>query len=344
MYRSQFHLFVDGGSADIQRAAEDEREAQDVVNLVRVVRTTGANDGVGTHLFCQRRQDFRFRVGERQDHWRTRHLLNHFLGQHFRTGATEENICAVNHIIQRTLTVIYHRISRFGFRHVRFAVFVNHAFGVADHNIVLLHPERHQQIHTGNRRCACARHHHAHVRDIFLNHPQTVQNSGSTDDCRTVLIIVEDRNIHALAQFLLNVEALRGFNIFEVNAAKRGFQGRNHIDKFIRIEFIHFDVENINPGEFLKQNAFAFHYRLTGQRANVAEAQHRCTVGNNRNQVAARGIFVGGQRVFLNFQTRRSHARRVGQRQIALCCQRLGRRNLDFTGYRKLVEIEGALF
>ncbi len=209
---------------------------------------------------------------------------------------------------------------------------------------MFLHTQRYQQVHTGNRRRACARHHHAHVGDIFLNHPQTVQNCGSTDDCCTVLVIVEDRNIHAFAQLLLNVEALRRFDIFEVDTAKRGFQGRNHIDKFIRIEFIDFNVEHVDPGEFLKQNAFTFHHRFAGQCANIAQAQHRRTVGNNRNQVAARGVFVGCQRVLFNFKTRCSHARRVGQRQVALRCQRLGRRNLDFTGYRKFVEIEGALF
>ena len=344
VYRGQFHLFVDGSSADVQRAAEDEREAQNVVNLVRVVGTAGANDGVRTHLFRQRRQDFRFRVGEGQDHWRTRHLLNHFLRQHFRTRATEENVCAVNDIIQRTLTVIHHCVSRFGFRHVWFTIFVNHPFGVTDHNVVFLHTQRHQQVHTGNRRRTCTGHHHAHIRDIFLNHPQTVKDCGSTDDCRTVLVIMEYRNIHALTEFLLNVEALRRFDIFEVNAAKRWFKRRYHVDKFIRIEFINFDVEHVNPGEFLKQNAFTFHHWFTGQRANITQAQNRSTVGNNRNQVAACGVFVGCQRVLFNFKTRCSHARRVGQREVALGCQRLGRRNLDFTGYRKFVEIEGALF
>ena len=37
VHRRQFHLFVDGRRTNVQRTAEDEREAQDVVNLVRVV-------------------------------------------------------------------------------------------------------------------------------------------------------------------------------------------------------------------------------------------------------------------------------------------------------------------
>ena len=38
-HASQLHFFVDGGGAHVQRTTEDEREAQHVVHLVRVVRT-----------------------------------------------------------------------------------------------------------------------------------------------------------------------------------------------------------------------------------------------------------------------------------------------------------------
>lgn len=44
------------------------------------------------------------------------------------------------------------------------------------------------------------------------------------------------------------------------------------------------------------------------------------------------------------FQAGGCDARRVGQRQIALGGERFGRRDLDFSGNRKFVEVEGALF
>ena len=84
MDRSQLHLFVDCRRANVQCATENEREAQDVVDLVRVVGTAGTDDGVRTHRFCQRRQNFRFRVSQRQNHRRAGHFLDHLLGQHFR--------------------------------------------------------------------------------------------------------------------------------------------------------------------------------------------------------------------------------------------------------------------
>ena len=127
-YRRQFHLFIDSRCANIQRATEDKREAKDVVDLVWIVRTTGANDGIRTHFFRQRRQNFRFRVRQRQDHWRTSHFLHHFLGQHFRAGTSKENIRAFNHIIEGTFAVIHHRICGFGFRHVWLTALIDNAF------------------------------------------------------------------------------------------------------------------------------------------------------------------------------------------------------------------------
>ncbi len=80
VHRRQLHLFVNGGGAYVQRAAEDEREAEDVVHLVRIVGAAGTDNGVGAHLFGQRRQDLWLRVRQRQDHRRAGHLLHHLLG------------------------------------------------------------------------------------------------------------------------------------------------------------------------------------------------------------------------------------------------------------------------
>lgn len=132
--------------------------------------------------------------------------------------------------------------------------------------------------------------------------------------------------------FLLDVEALRRFDIFEVDTAEGRLQRRNDVDKFVRVQLIDFNIEHIDAGELFKQNAFAFHHRLTGQRADIAQPQYGRAVGDHRDEVAARGIFIGCQRVLLDFQTGRGNARRVGQGQIALGSQRFCRGDLDFPG------------
>src|SRR3546814_1746754 len=44
------HRLVDGRCADIECAAEDVGEAQCVVDLVRIIRTAGGDDAIGTRL------------------------------------------------------------------------------------------------------------------------------------------------------------------------------------------------------------------------------------------------------------------------------------------------------
>jgi hypothetical protein len=49
------------------------------------------------------------------------------------------------------------------------------------------------------------------------------------------------------------------------------------------------DVEHVDAGEFLEQDRLAFHHRLRGQRADIAEAEHRGAVGDHRDQIGAGG-------------------------------------------------------
>ena len=65
--------------------------------------------------------------------------------------------------------------------------------------------------------------------------------------------------------------------------------------------FIDFDIEYVNAGEFFEQYAFAFHYRFTGQCADVAQTQHCSTIGNHGNQIAFGGVFVGILRIGMDF-------------------------------------------
>ena len=108
---------------------------------------------------------------------------------------------------------------------------------------MFLHAQRHQQVHTGD--------------------------GGGTDNRRAVLVVMEHGNVHTLAQLLLDIETFRRFDVFQVDAAEGRLQRRHHVDEFIRVQFVHFDIEDVDTGKFLKQNALPFHHRLTGQRANV---------------------------------------------------------------------------
>jgi hypothetical protein len=79
-----------------------------------------------------------------------------------------------------------------------------------------------------------------------------------------------------------------------------------------------FDVEHIDAGELLEQAPLAFHHGLAGERPDVAQTQHGRPVGDDANEIAARGVFEGKRRIGLDVQARVRNARRIGQRQVAL--------------------------
>ena len=139
-----------------------------------------------------------------------------------------------------------------------------------------------------------------------------------------MLVVVEDRDVHPLAQLALDDETFRRLDVFQVDAAEGRLHRRDDLDQLVRVAFLQFDVEDVNAGELLEQDALAFHHRLAGQRADVAQAQHGSAVGDHAYQVAARGVFGGLGGIGLDVQARIGHARRIGQRQVTLVGQRLG--------------------
>ena len=74
----QLHLIVDGGGAHVQRAAENEREAQDVIHLVGEIGAAGGHDGIRPRGQRDVVGDFGVGVGEREDDGVGRHAPSPF--------------------------------------------------------------------------------------------------------------------------------------------------------------------------------------------------------------------------------------------------------------------------
>ena len=58
------------------------------------------------------------------------------------------------------------------------------------------------------------------VVDVAPGEMQRVDQAGRGDDRRAVLVVMEDRDVHQLAQALLDDEALRRLDVLEVDAAE----------------------------------------------------------------------------------------------------------------------------
>ena len=322
-HAGQLHLLGDARGTAVQCAPEDVREAQHVVDLVRIVRTAGGDDAVRAGSTGVFGADFRLRVGQRQNHRLLAHRLDHLAGQHTGGGAAEEHIGTLHDIGQRAgLGVL--RIACLRLVVAARAALVDDALGVGHIDILRIDPQGHENVQAGQGRSTGARHGHLHVTDGFAHQFQTVDQRSARDDGSTVLVVVEDGNLHLLAQLALDVEAFRRLDVLEVDAAQCGLQRHDDLDQLVRITLGQLDVEDIDAGKLLEQASLAFHHWLAGQRADIAQPQHGRAVGDHADQVATGGVLGRLGRIGLDVQTRIGHPRRVGQRQVTLVGQGLG--------------------
>jgi len=167
--------------------------------------------------------------------------------------------------------------------------------------------------------------HHFHVADLLAYDLQRVEQPGARDDGSAVLIVVEDRDLHGLAQLLFDVEALRRLDVLQVNGAEGGLEHLAGADDFLGVLAGQLDIEDVDIGKALEQNSLPFHHGFAGQGADVTEAQHRRAVAHHRDQVAFGGVLIREGWVALDLQARNSHAGRIGKAQIALGLAGFGR-------------------
>ena len=86
------------------------------------------------------------------------------------------------------------------------------------------------------------------------------------------------------------------------------------------------DVEHVDAGEFLEQDRLALHHRLAGERADRAEAEHRGAVGERRRRDCWRAVRLAASCGSATIASQANgDAGRIGERQIALVGERLGR-------------------
>ena len=116
-----------------------------------------------------------------------------------------------------------------------------------------------------------------------------------------MLVVVEDGDLHGLAEFFLDLEAVGGFDVLKVNAAERGLEQLAELDDLFGILAVDFDVENIDVGKALEEHGFAFHHGLAREGSDVAQAEHRGAIAQHCDQVAAARVLKGVLRIFLRF-------------------------------------------
>jgi hypothetical protein len=235
------------------------------------------------------------------------------------------------------------RITRLGGLHVGVTAGVDHAFRVTDENVLAAHAQIAPQVEAGNCRRPCSGANDRHFGDFLAGHLERVEDRGRRNDRRAMLVVVKDRDRHALLELGLDIEAFRGFDVFQVDAAQGRLHRGDHVNQLVGVSFRQFDVEDIDAGEFLEQAALAFHHRLRRQRADIAQAKHRRTVGDHPDQVGARGVQAGRAGFIDDGLAGESDARRIGECQVELVVQSFGRLDSYLARCRLAVIFESGL-
>ena len=182
-----------------------------------------------------------------------------------------------------------------------------------------------------------------HLRQRLSGQFEPVEDGGGDDDGGAVLVVVEDGNAHARLEALLDLEAFRRLDVLEIDAAEGRLQRCHRRDHLLDRRRVDLDIEHVDAGELLEEDRLALHHRLGGQRPDIAEAEHRRSVGDHGDEVGARGVVGGRGGIVADRQAGGGDARRIGHGQVALVAERLGRLDLELSRDRVLVEEQGGL-
>ena len=213
--------------------------------------------------------------------------------QHAGGGEAEEDVGAADDVGQRPRRGVLD-VGILPAVHLVDAALVGDAEAVGDPDVLEPGAERDQQVEAGEGGRAGARGDDLDVVDLLAGELQPVEHRRGDDDRGAVLVVMEDRNAHARLELLLDLEALRRLDVLEVDAAEGRLERRDRFDHALDLGRVDLDVEDVDAGEFLEQHRLAFHDRLGGERADIAEAEHGRAVGDDGDKVGAAGI-VGGE-------------------------------------------------
>ena len=328
MCRRYLHFLVDAARAHIESAAENAREREHVVDLVRVIAPARRYDR-RTRRLRLFREDLRRRVRAGKDDRVAVHRLHHLAREHFGGRDADEHVRAGENVRERAAQVL--RV-----RHVRhlfldpvetFAAFIDRALAVAERHV--REASREQQLRDRRRRRARAVHDDAHVLFLLPYHLQRVRKACERDDRSAVLVVVEDGDVAFFLELALDLKAAGRGDILEIDAAERAGDVVHRLHELVHILRLHAQRERVHIAERLEKDALALHDRHTGLGPDVAETEHRAAVRDDGAEIPPARQLIAFLNILLDLQTWLRHAGRVRERKIVLRSDRHGRLHFD---------------
>ncbi len=339
VHTADLHRIIDLGCAHIKRTTEDKRKTQHIVDLVRIVRPPRRNHRIRRHSTHLIRHNLGGGVRQRKDHGPLAHLLHMLRFKHTGPRQAQKHIRTINHIIKCALVRLLCKCRLLGV-HVLFAALINEAVNVTKPDIFTLHTELQQKVQAGDPCRAAARADNLDVFKLLTHHMQRICRRRAHNNRCAVLVVMKDRDAHALTADFLHNKAVRRFDVLKVDRSKGWLQRTNNLGQLHRVALVHFDIKAINPCKFLEQDSLAFHHGLGRQRADIAKAQHSRAVCHHSHKVSAGRVTACICWIFSNFDTGLRDTRRVSTGEVASVCHRLRRADLKLPGAWKFMIVQ----
>jgi hypothetical protein len=158
--------------------------------------------------------------------------------------------------------------------------------------------------------------HDPEILEALVDHPQGVSERGQHHYCRAVLVVVEHRDRQRLVEARLDLEAAGCGDVLQVDPAEHRLEAFDGLDQVVGAVHPETDRHGVDPTELLEEHRLAFHHRQRGVRADVAEAEHRGAVGDDRDGVGLHGVAVDQRRLSCDGPADPGHPGGVGHRQV----------------------------
>ncbi len=261
MDRRNLHFHVDRRGAGIEGTPEDVWKTKNVVDLVGVVRTPGRHDGIVADRVRLLRRDLRIRIGHSEDDRVRRHRPDHIGGERTLRGQAEEDVRPVHGVGQRAFAGL-DRMGRLPLVHALGAAAVDDTLGVAKQHILGREAHRLDEVEAGDAGGPCPVADELGLANVPAGELDGVQHPGRGNDRGAVLIVMEHRNVHELAQPLFDDETLGSLDVLEIDAAEGRAEISDAGNEGVGVLRVDLEVDRVDVGEALEQHRFAFHHRF----------------------------------------------------------------------------------
>ena len=164
---------------------------------------------------------------------------------------------------------------------------------------------------------------HVQVLEPLAEQLGRVEQRREHDDGGAVLVVVEDGDVELGLQALLDLEAARGGDVLEVDAAEGRRDRLDGGDDLVGVLGVQAQREGVDAAELLEEHRLALHHGHRGLGPDVAEAEHGAAVGDDGDGVALDRVL---ERLVAVLRDRAADARdagRVGHREVVAGAQRL---------------------